>query len=111
MGEKHKYGKIFINGVEYEGEGLTDFELSEEAKENAVQYIYDNLYIKNPLTFTCTISTITYLKLLGIWSWVLENCTDARIRHLMNYGRTKRVKLKNYQRALHEISKRVTLVV
>ena len=43
--------------------------------------------------------------IVGVWYWVLKNCPDRRVKHLMMYGKNKRVQYKNYLHACRLITK------
>ena len=101
-------GHVYINGVEYVGEGISDYSF-EEHEEAAREYCRScwvvKRYAQNSLEFTMKIKRIPYLKVLGLWDWAYENCPNGRVKHLMRYGKNDKIRHKNYQRALGIICK------
>lgn len=85
--------------------GIEDFKLyNYTIREFLKLHSHYNLR-KNELVFTYT--KIDILKYIGVWDWAIRNCNDKRIVHLMEHGKTKRVRLKNYSRALNNIARRL----
>ena len=110
MGEKNlelSTGTFYINGQEYNG-ALTDYDF-ENYREDTESYLKENMVLRmyDPceLTITSTVNRILLLKIGGIWYWVLENCPDRRVKHLMMYGKNERVQYKNYLHACRLITK------
>ena len=103
-------GRIYINNTEYVGIGLTDYDYS-EFREKATDYIKRNMVVRSStgasLTFQMKVSYIALCKVMGIWDWVLENCRDGRVKHLMRRGKNERIRKKNFKRAVHLIAKNV----
>lgn len=61
------------------------------------------LYSFNNDGVTATIQPLTKHKLwtlCGLYSWVLQYCPNNRVVHLAKYGRTKRIRNKNLNRAI-----------
>lgn len=95
-------GGLYINGVEI-GPGIPDFECSaEDLKNEFDKNMKFNLDPHGEFTTTINIKIdfIFVAKLLGIYQWVLDNCPNRKVIHLMMYGKNKRVKIKNLKRAL-----------
>lgn len=105
-------GRIYINGTEFVGEGITDYDYStyEEASD---EYFKNNIVLdlnksrEMSFTATCVFNRIAYLKIIGVWDWVLENCKLGRVKHLMKYGKNERIRWKNFKRAVRDIGKYV----
>lgn len=60
------------------------------------------------LSFTVTTLKVNKLdlwKLLGIYSWVIDNCHNRRVVHLIKHGKNNKVCKKNFNRALKIIAK------
>lgn len=54
------------------------------------------------LSFTATVKVNKFdlWKLLGIYSWVIDNCHNRRVVHLIKHGKNHKVCKKNFNRAL-----------
>lgn len=82
---------------------------SEESTEEgyADDYVVCPVKLSDKGSFECriTLKPITYLKIVGIWDFVILACSDNRIVHLMKHGKNDRVKMKNFKRALRRIMK------
>lgn len=98
---------FYINGQEFAGV-VTDYDF-EDHREDTELYFKENMVLrmKDPCTIVITakVNRIPLLKISGIWDWVLENCPDRRVKHLMVYGKNKRVRYKNFKHAVRLISK------
>ena len=59
------------------------------------------------LSFTATIKVNKFdlWKLLGIYNWVIDNCHNRRVVHLIKHGKNNKVCKKNFNRALKIIVK------
>lgn len=59
------------------------------------------------LSFTVTIKNNKFdlWKWLGIYGWVIDNCHNRRIVHLVKHGKNNKVRKKNFNRALKIIAK------
>lgn len=98
-------GGFYINGCETKG--IEDFSIEYENVYS--QDIIDKCttfksYDASTLTFTCRLNRILFYKLIGIWDYALRYCPNRRVRHLMEYGKNSKVKLKNFYRALNLIA-------
>lgn len=51
------------------------------------------------------LDTIAFLKIFGLWDFALKNCPNRRVAYLMQHGKNKRVKYKNFKHACRLISK------
>ena len=58
------------------------------------------------LSFNATIklNKIDLWKLSGIYNWVIDNCHNRRVVHLIKYGKNIKVRKKNFNRALKIIA-------
>ena len=96
--------------VYYEGKEVTisgcdiDFEPVKE-------YVRDRLRKTRPilhdggLFVDVWIDRMLVWKLTGLWSWAANNCPNKRVVYLMNHGKTRRVQMKNFKRAVHIIER------
>lgn len=59
------------------------------------------------LSFTATVKVNKFdlWKLLGIYNWVIDNCHNRRVVHLIKHGKNIKVRKKNFNRALKIIAK------
>jgi hypothetical protein len=55
----------------------------------------------------CHFNWYLYLKLIGMYDWTLNNCPNKRVVHLAKYGRTQRVRNKNFRRAMRILGKEI----
>lgn len=78
--------------------GMDAFEADMEAGE---RYIRDCCRLKYMSLMTIHIDPITYLKVTGIYDYTLNACPDKRVVHLARYSKKKRVRWKNFRRAVH----------
>lgn len=84
---------------------IPEFSISFDEKESMVHdFVMDNF---NEATLTCTIkfNWNTLYKLTGFYDWVVNNCPNRRVAHLVKYGKNTRIKKKNFFRAIKEIFK------
>ena len=111
MGEERitlKTGTLTINGESFTGP-ITDFTYeTEDFVEKLEDHIIHN-FSSDGLTFTCRISKIQLLHLMGIWQWVCENCPSGRVKYLMSHG-SRRTRYKNFAHAIRLITKRLEKV-
>lgn len=95
-------GSYYINGEEI-GPGIPDFECTTDDLRNElsdhIKFKLDSLG-EFTATLKIHIDKIFCAKMMGLYQWVCENCPNRRVIHLMKYGKNKRVKNKNLQRAL-----------
>lgn len=49
--------------------------------------------------------TKLWLKLLGVYDYVLENCSNKRVVHLAKYAKKERTRTKNLNRAIKIVAK------
>lgn len=112
MGEENidlGVGTFYINGQECGGV-VTRYDF-EDHREDTESYLKENMVLrmKDPCTFTVTAHVSLYglLIISGVWDWVLENCPDRRVKHLMLHGKKERIRRKNFYRAIRLIARRV----
>ena len=80
----------------YETDGLEYF------KEHTTYSLHNNC-----LSFIVNMKNNEFdlWKLLGIYSWVIDNCHNRRVAHLIKHGKNNKVCKKNFNRALKIIVK------
>lgn len=96
--------KFYIDGCEFKG--ISDFSVEEETigeyvKQNTVISFKDSF----TMTATCKINRKNFYKVIGLYDWVIENCPNKRVVHLMKYGKNDKVKMKNFRRGIRIIEK------
>lgn len=96
MGERNPYvlgeGKLYING-ELLGEGVPDLDCD-------YNDVVDE-YVKENITYSLTDwDRVIFWKLTGLWDYVIQYCPNRRLAHLVKFGKNRRVKVKNFYRAL-----------
>lgn len=94
---------IVIEG--YKHKGISDFMCNTEQifAEHGDEIIKITNLDEATLTFTMTFNVEKFYRLSGVYDWAYDNCPNHRVRHLIKYGKTKRVRIKNFRRALHMI--------
>ena len=97
---------FYIEGKEFGPTRIEPFECNvdevcEEHRDEIFTVIDMNSEFTGEVTFTMIFNTEQFWKLTGLWDWVYQSCPNRRVRHLMKYGKTKRVREKNFKRALH----------
>lgn len=104
MGENNNnfgQGRFYINDCEFVG-NLTDYNFDDH-RADLKDYIKENAFAtidrEGALSMTVRFNRISFLKILGIWVWVLENCPNRRVKHLARYGKNEKVRYKNFKRA------------
>lgn len=106
-------GEIYIDDVVLhadgaEESGIPDFDYTEKVEnihEEARKYI--RVSTRDHVVFTATIKTpeFWFYKLSGLYNWVIDYCPNRRVAHLIKYGKTKRIRYKNFHRALRILGK------
>lgn len=96
---------FYINGDPVKG--ISNLEVYET---DIAEYIKDNTtYSLNndcsSFTATVKVNKFDLWKLLGIYSWVIDNCHNIRVVHLIKHGKNNKVRKKNFNRALKIIVK------
>lgn len=107
MGEKLSLGvgTLYFNGCEVKG--IPDFECSEELFEESIKNSSTSLLDYEELAFTTRLDFWSFVKLCGVWDWVMRYCPNKRVVHLAKYGRTTRVRHKNFRRACRLLEKEI----
>lgn len=98
-------GTLYINGVKTDSINISSFECNlDETYETHKEQIFPIKCIDEArLTYTITMNENAFYKLTGLYSWVYENCPNRRVSHLMYYGKSNRVRWKNFYRGLRMI--------
>jgi hypothetical protein len=105
MGEQNPYvfgnGKLYING-ELLGDGIPDLEY--DVYDVAGEYIKENTMLKSTdstsFEFVVRWDKVLFWKLTGLWDYVIQYCPNRRLAHLVKYGKNRRVRIKNFYRAV-----------
>lgn len=88
---------------------ITEFTYDEEAVREYLEDSANRVIRWNEGECTATVqfrvNKIVLLKLSGSWDWVIENCPDKRVKHLIKYHKDDRVKMKNWRHAVKLIGK------
>lgn len=96
---------IYIHGNPVKG--ISDLEINTD--DITDEYIGDHMiYSLNDdlsLTATVKVNKIDLWKLFGIYSWVIDNCHNRRVVHLIKHGKNDKIRKKNFNRALKIIVK------
>lgn len=81
--------------------GTDAFEADMEAGERYIRSC--NVWNYNHLSLGLTIryDPLKWLKVTGIYDYTLNACPDKRVAHLARYSTKKRVRWKNFRRAVH----------
>lgn len=87
-------GILHINDQEFFW-GFPSIECHEERNE-ANEYVKKNTFLMSvdtpsSITIKMKVNRIALYKISGLWDWVLTYCPDQRVRHLMQYGKTKEI--------------------
>lgn len=58
-------------------------------------------------TLTCKMifNTKLFYKLTGMWDWICDNCPNRKVVHLMRFSKSKRIREKNFKRALRIVGR------
>jgi hypothetical protein len=88
---------------------ITEFTYDEDAVQEYLENSANRVvrWNESECTFSVQlkVNRIIALKLSGSWDWVIENCPDKRVRHLIKYHKDDRVKMKNWRHAVKLIGK------
>lgn len=98
-------GILYINGKEIGQTRIEPFEchLNDVFDEHRDEIFKITHIDYRSLTFKMTFNRELFYKLTGLYDWIYQNYPNNRVRHLMKYGKTRRVRKKNIKRALHII--------
>ena len=91
---------FYINGDPVKG--ISNLEVYET---DIAKYVKDHTtYSLNndcsSFTATFKLNKVDLWKLLGIYNWVIDNCHNRRVVHLIKHGKNERIRNKNFNRAL-----------
>lgn len=100
---------FYINGDPVKGISdlaIYETDIAECIKDHTTYSLNEN---NDCLSFNATIklNKVDLLKLLGIYDWVIDNCYNRRVVHLIKYGKNERVRNKNFNRALMILNKMI----
>lgn len=88
---------------------VSSFEMDADAGEKYIDECVRKAVVKlhDEITFTYTVQwdPIAWWKVIGLWDWAIRNCPNKRVIYLMNHGKTRRVRLKNFKRAIRIVAK------
>lgn len=96
---------FYINGDPVKGiSNLAVYEtdIAEYVKDHTIYSLNNDC-----LSFTATVklNKVDLFKLLGIYNWVIDNCHNRRVVHLIKHCKNIKVRKKNFNRALKIIVK------
>lgn len=95
---------FYINGDPVKG--ISNLEVHEtdiaECIKDHITYSLNN----DCSSFTATIKVNKFdlWKLLGVYDWVIDNCHNKRVVHLVKHGKNIKVRKKNFNRSLKIIA-------
>ena len=96
-------GELYIDDtvIEVKGNGcIPDYTVE---KDDIDKIVRDNITIStsDSMNFecTCNIDRFGFYKLIGLYDLVVNYCPNRRVVHLIKYGKTNRVRKKNFRRA------------
>ena len=98
-------GCIYISGCETKG--IPEFTCDQATSDEAIHKSMTYSPTETILTINCHFNWYLYLKLIGVYDWVLNNCPNKRVVHLARFGRTQRVRNKNFRRAWDSLGKEI----
>lgn len=86
---------------------MTSYECRSK-KDKASKYVEKNTFLMSvdtpsSITMKMKVNKIASYKISGLWDWAIEYSPDRRMRHLIKYGKSKRVQLKNFKRTFKKI--------
>lgn len=80
-------------------------EVYEEHRDEIFTVIDMNSEFTGEVTFRVKFNTELFYKLTGLWDWIIDNCPNRRVVHLMQFNKKKRVRDKNFKRALRIVGR------
>lgn len=100
---------FYINGDQVKGISnleVYETDITECIKDHTTYSLNENNKNNDCLSFTATVklNKIDLLKLLGIYDWVIDNCHNRRVVHLIKHGKNIKVSKKNFNKALKIIA-------
>ena len=101
---------FYINGDPVKGiSNLAVYEndMAKCIKDHTTYSLNENNDCNSCLSFNATVklNKVDLLKLLGIYDWVIDNCHNRRVVHLIKHGKNIKVRKKNFNRAIMIIGK------
>lgn len=98
---------FYINGDQVKGISdlaVYETDITKCIKDHTTYSLNEN---NDRLSFTATVKVNKFdlWKLLGIYSWVIDNCHNRRVVHFIKHGKNNKVRKKNFNRALKIIAK------
>lgn len=100
---------VYIDGEKFNG--ISDFETIEydstERMKNTLQILLNN---SPSITYTSKIKFIepfVLYKLTGLYDFVIDNCHNKRVVHLIKNGKNDKIRKKNFNRAIRIIRKEI----
>ena len=96
---------IYIEGCEFKG--IPDFTVADEdirdfCEQNTAIVLKDCV-----LSAILKIDRMLFYKVIGLYNWVINYCPNRKIVHLIRHGKNKRIRNKNFKRALRIIGKEI----
>ena len=105
MGEGERITSIQIDGCDILGIPEMEFDIeaaSETYKNNLLEIMKLSSYTG---TFKMRFDIFKFYKIAGLYDYVRTYCPNRRVVHLMEYGKTRRIRLKNFYRGMRIIGK------
>lgn len=96
-------GTLYIEGKPIAGIESFECDVHEVCEEHRNEIF--KFTQKDAITFTVTMNKLAFCKLTGLYDWVCNNCPNRRVVHLIKYGKNRRVRWKNFRRALRIIGR------
>jgi hypothetical protein len=87
---------IHIDG--HELKGIPDFDANSGDVASALGQSSE-IIANDFLTAKIKVNRMLFVKLIGLYDWVIDYCPNRRVVHLIKHGKTKRVREKNFIRA------------
>ena len=60
---------------------------------------------ESEITFKMIFDTETFYKITGMWDYICDNCPNRKVVHLMEHAKKKRIRDKNFKRALRIVGR------
>ena len=114
MGEENvklSDGVLYIEGKEFGPTRLASFECNvdeviEEHRDEIISFqTLGEAAGEATMSFKVLFDTLAFYKLTGMWDYIINNCPNRRVVHLAQFSKKKRVRDKNFKRALHIVGK------
>lgn len=110
MGEENvklSDGILYIEGKEFGPTRLASFECNvdevmEEHRDEIISFqTLGEATGEATISFKVLFDTLAFYKLTGLWDYIMDNCPNRKVIHLMRFSKSKRIRKKNFKRALH----------